>query len=195
MLSLTPEDNQASCEFYSPAACHGLLQFEIQGEREAECLTAIEASLVRIDTHGNEETINALQGVKVKIGEGLVDGGGQAIASERLVLMDYSKMKMSLQESENFLVEKGEFLPGQRTKCLPRQKDESWSTLRYELVHELAHIIDETLPGPMRHRLPRSLSPTLYGKKADHEAFAEAFTYWIYDQPLPDLVQRVMTQY
>ncbi len=151
--------------------------FEIQGAAEPALTRMLDFTLEKL-THRLGNRANQLIGnVTVKIGPGLVDGGGQAIAEESLALLDYEKMKLTLQEAEDSLVQAGIFEPGQRTNVLPNIKDEPWSTIVYELTHEMGHIIGEQSGVNM----DTALSPTKYGRKAPHEAFAEAFTYWVFD--------------
>lgn len=151
--------------------------FEIQGAAEPALTRMLDFTLEKL-THRLGNRANQLIGnVTVKIGPGLVDGGGQAITEENLVLLDYEKMKMTLQESEDFLVREGWFETGERTRVLPDIKYVPWSTVVYELTHELGHIAGSRAGVDV----DSELSPTKYGRRARHEAFAEAFTYWVFE--------------
>lgn len=149
------------------------------------CRGMVDFALGKLETKLDSETLDKLAGVTVKIGPRLTEGGGEAKADENIILLNSDKVKMTLQESENFLVQEGYFEPGERTRTLPDIKDQPWSTLVYELVHEFGHIIGG--------EIPTALSPTKYGKRAEYEAFCEAFAYWIFDQPIePEAERKIM---
>ncbi len=53
------------------------------------------------------------------------------------------------------------------------------------IIHESGHILDKRSPGLAYERIEASFSPTKYGRiEGPHEAFAEAFTYWVFDADL-----------
>lgn len=132
--------------------------------------------------------------ITVRIGPALIDGGGEARAEDSLILLDSNKMVLSLQESEDLLVQAGYFNQTERTRVLPELKDQPWSTLVYELVHEFGHIVDYHMPGEPYHRIAPELSPTKYGQKSAHETFAEVFTYWVFNQELPSEAQMILSE-
>lgn len=157
-----------------------------------ECREMVDFALGVLEDKLGDQLKDKLAHVTVKIGPGLVDGGGEAKAEEGLILLDSDKMVLSLQQSEDFLVQAGYYEPTERTRTLPDRKDRPWSTLAYELVHEFGHMVDFHLPGEPYHRVSADLSPTKYGKKQPHEAFAEIFTYWVFDQESPPEVAQIL---
>lgn len=168
------------------------IRVEVQGEIPGACSAAIEQAidLLKAALQGSFNTV--CSGVTVRIGNGLVDGGGEASAEENLILLDREKMGMSLQDAENLLVRMGMFNPGERVKTLPESKDKPFSCLVYELVHEMGHIADGKLPGPKYKRANAELSPTKYGKQNKWEAFAEIFTYWVTGCPQANAAEKLI---
>lgn len=101
---------------------------------------------------------------------------------------------MSLSDSEAHLVKQGIVQPGESVSLLPEIADRPWSTLAKELVHESGHILDKLLPGAAYNRLDPSLSPTIYGSKEPHEAFAEAFTYYVFGADITPGAKKVIEE-
>lgn len=120
--------------------------------------------------------------------------GAQVLFDRKEIVANQADEAMSLRESEAYLVKQGMILPGQSTSLLPGMIDRPWSTLVKELVHECGHIVDKLSPGPAYKRLDPKLSPTHYGNKAPHEAFAEAFTYYVFGKPIAPEAQRVVEE-
>lgn len=165
---------------------------EVQGGASPECKEALDLAVDYLESSLKDRFDVVCGGLTVRIGHNLVDGGGEAKAEENLILLDRQKMAMTLHEVEDLLVAMGEFNPGERTKPLDDIKDNPYSCLVYELVHETGHIADWKLPGSKYNRISPKLSPTKYGKKNSWEAFAELFTYWTFGQPLPVKSVQVM---
>jgi hypothetical protein len=128
--------------------------------------------------------VNQIRGTKVFIDNGLTEGGGVANAEEKTILLDSEKNKLSLQKAEDYLVQEGYLNQGDWTKAIPQQKDEEWSCLTYQTIHEVGHLVDFLAEGESYKRLEGHHSPTKYGESGPVEAFAEAFTYWILDQDI-----------
>lgn len=164
---------------------------EIQKDAEPTPEWAIGEARARIqDALG--DTFPVAGELLIEIADNITESGGEARAEEDRILFDYEKMKLSLQESEDFLVAEGWIEPGDRTRLLPDIKDKPWSSLVYDLVHELAHVIDGKVPGDKYERLDPKLAPTKYGKRNAREAFAEAFTYWVFGQPVDPEAEEVI---
>ena len=101
---------------------------------------------------------------------------------------------MSLQQSEDYLVEQGIIESGDTINLLPDIKDQPWSTLTSELVHESGHILDKLSGGDSYSRLDPKFSPTKYGSEEPHEAFAEAFRFYVFgaaDRLSPEALKAV----
>ncbi len=158
---------------------------EVQDTISPECRTALDRAIDSLESSLGDKFNEVCGGLTVRIGDNLVDGGGQANAEENLILLDRQKMAMTLQAAEDLLVAMGEFNPGERTAVLTEIKDEPYSCLVYELIHETGHLVDAKLPGEAYGRISPELGLTKYGKKNSWEAFAEVFTYWTAGQPLP----------
>lgn len=156
------------------------------------CHEMVGVALGLLDDKLGDSMKQQLTTVTVKIGPDIVDGGGEARAEEDLVLLNSSKVVLSLQQSEDLLVEAGYFEPTERTRTLPDIKGQPWSTLVYELVHEFGHVVDYHMPGEPYNRIRPELSPTKYGKKSAHEAFAEMFTYWVFGQEVSSEAEGVL---
>lgn len=172
---------------FEPITC------EFQGEVTADCQKNLARAFEYLDEAIGDVLFERCAGLHIKIGDNLTDGGGEAKAKDNLVVLDYNKMSMSLQESEDLLVREGWFNKDERARTLPEIKDEPWSTLVYDAIHEVGHIFDERSPGDKNNRLNLSISPTKYGKEKANEAFPEAFTYFVLKQPLdPEALKAVM---
>lgn len=183
------ERSKSSINEYMPPSFTSM-KCVIIGESQPELLGALDFTLDKLKKRMGERADELLADVTVKIGSGLVEGGGQAVAEENLVLLDLEKMRMTLQASEDFLVQEGYFKPGERTRILPDHKDEPWSTMIYELTHELGHIVGERTGV----EFDKSFSPTKYGQSSPHEAFAEAFTYWVWEFPQSSQIEKVFSE-
>lgn len=120
-------------------------------------------------------------GTQIVIGEGLIQSGGLTHAEDKKIILDAAKNALSLQTAEDYLVEGGYLNKGDWTNALPSSKDQKWSCLTYQLIHEFGHLIDGLSIGKPYKRLDSEFSPTKYGKTSSSESFAEAFAYWIFD--------------
>lgn len=165
---------------------------EIQGEIPNGCREAIDQAVNFLETALEDNFIAVCSGVTVRIGDNLVEGGGEARAEENVILLGRRKMEMSLQKAEDLLVQMEMFEPGERTKTLPYDKDLPFSCLVYEFVHEMGHIADGKLPGPKYRHTNPELSPTKYGKQNEREAFAETFTYRVMGCPQTNAADKVI---
>lgn len=172
-------DSAYETHLYGQKVLDQPIRVEFQGEIPSTCHSAIGQAIDYLEAALKDSYGVVCGGVTVRIGSGLVDGGGEARAEENLILLDREKMGMSLQDAEDLLVQMEMYNPGERTKTLPDVKDMPFSCLIYELVHETGHIADGKLPGPKYSRASSELSPTKYGKQNERESFAEIFTYWV----------------
>ena len=169
------------------------MSVEIQRDAEPTPEWAIGEARARIQA-ALGDTFPVAGELLIEIADNITESGGEARAEEDRILFDYEKMKLSLQESEDILVAEGYIEPGERTKVLPDIKDKRWSSLVYDMVHELAHVIDGKMSGDKYERLDPKLAPTKYGKRNAREAFAEAFTYWVFGQPVDPEAERAIKE-
>jgi hypothetical protein len=99
--------------------------------------------------------------------------------------LDHFKNELSLQEAEDILVEAKILRRNDWVGVLEECKLSKWSCLRYQLVHEIGHIVDGLSDKKLAYsRLDTKYSPTMYGSVNKSEAFAEAFTYAVYNAKL-----------
>lgn len=170
-----------------------IVEYGFEEAEQEVCKAMLGQAFDLLDAKLNDDARNRLTGVKLEIGPGVTEGGGQALVDQNRILLDSDKVRLSLQQSEDFLVQEGYFNPGERTQVFPDIKDEPWSTLVYELVHETAHFFDEDMS--------LDLSPTQYpkakeekdGQPAGHEVFCESYVYWIADAPMDAEAKRIIT--
>ncbi len=189
---MTDEKSRYVTLLYKNEKLHAPITIEVQGGIPTECKEALDQAIVHLEIALRNQFNDVCSGLTIRLGDDLVEGGGEAKAEENLIHLDRKKMAMSLQDAEDLLVGLGLFNPGERTKTLHKQKDKPWSCLTYELIHETGHIADWKLPGAKYNRVRAELSPTKYGKQNSWEAFAEIFTYWVLGTPIQDSAQKIM---
>lgn len=155
------------------------VEYGFEDAEHETCRVMVGRAFDLLDAKLNDAARSRLAGVRVVIKPGVIQGGGEARPDENLILLNSDKVRLSLQESEDFLVGEGYFKPGERTQVFPDIKDDPWSTLVYELIHETGHFFDEDMP--------LGLSPTQYPQAkeektkepAGHEVFCESYVYWV----------------
>lgn len=156
---------------------------------------ATQETLRRVDAFLEGKASVVFEGLTIRISED-VDGGGEAISSENLVVLNGKRMLMSLAEMREKVPDySDEELVGSDI-----DDNEVGGALRYVLVHEMGHILDElTESGNKMHRVAAAESPTNYGREADkhnsekdHEAFAEGFAHMVYGMPVTDVLAQAI---
>ena len=160
---------------------NNVLQLKISGVNESSRNLALNEALDLLTKKLPPAVKQLVLNTKVVIGEGLIESGGFTNAENKQITLDAGKNALSLQEAENLLIEAGYLRPGDWTKALPLSKDQKWSCLTYQFVHEFGHLIDGLSDGEAYNRLSVQASPTKYGITSASESFAEAFAYWIFD--------------
>ncbi len=139
--------------------------------------------------------------LRIQIGDGLTESGGQTVLSENKILFDRQKMLLSLAEAEKQLA--GVLDPGDWTGVMSaKDAARSGSCMEYNFIHEIAHILAQTDGDEASyHRIDSSESPTRYGRqpdkfsrKKDHEALAEGFTYITFGRPVGKPMQAAIDQ-
>lgn len=159
---------------------------EVIGLVDSECQTAIDYASNALRAKVTPLQMELLQQFKIRFFRSEEKRGSHVDFKKKEIACNRDDAVMSLQQSENYLVEQGVIEPGDTTNLLPDIKDQPWSTLTSELVHECGHVLDMSSGGNAYHRLAPEFSPTKYGSREPHEAFAEAFRFWIFDGELAD---------
>ena len=175
----------------APMAIDG---FEVFGLEELASVKAAQVAFSMINEKLPAQALGLLEGITITLGDNLTESGAETDAENGTVLLDKNKNSLSLQAAENYLVSEGYLDIGDWVAALPEQKDNPWSCLTYQLIHEICHVIDGRSEGNKYNRLEASKSPTKYGHKNSSEAFAEALTYWICGLPLdPEVAKTVQS--
>lgn len=149
-----------------------------EGELDPVLLDGIEEAIGRLDTVFGGRFYDIFDGLTVAILSDTIEGGGRVDAEQRYIQVDYAKNKLALSKVERFLVDEGTLEQGDWVR-LAADATAAGSFFPVNFIHEVGHITG-TMAG---RELDPALSPTKYGRSAPHEAFAEAFTYFVYDQP------------
>lgn len=155
----------------------------IEGQLDPQLLDGAEEAFTRLDTVFGGRFYTIFDGLRIAILEEGVEGGGQVDAARRYMQMNYRNNLLSVREAEAFLVRRGDFNPGERVR-LVADPDKPAGVFPVELTHEVGHIVGEMAGMD----LSADKSPTKYGLRAAHEAFAEAFLYFVYTYPLEEEV-------
>lgn len=169
------------------------LSDEYDDTERKQLTDATKQALEAVDIFLDGETKNVFSGLTIKIGEGVASGGGEAIADKNMITLNGRPMLMSVSEMREKAGYMAEELTGSTI-----DENEPGGALKYTLVHEMGHIIDElTESGDKMHRVPSSESPTVYGREPDqyntekdHEAFAEGFAHMVYGMPVSEALEK-----
>ncbi len=173
---------------------NGLFDVEISGISEASCSQALDDAFNLLDKKLPLAVKQLIASTKIIIGSGLIESGGFTNAEERIITLDAGKNALTLQAAEDFLIEAGYLNLGDWTKALPLSKDQKWSCLTYQLVHEVGHLVDGLSSGNAYKRLSTQLSPTKYGAVGTSESFAEAFAHWVFDLDILPEARQAITE-
>lgn len=153
-------------------------------------------ALIMIDEFMGGHAAKVFKGLSINIGEGLAPGGGEALSAENKVNLNGRAMLMSLAEMRTKVPDYSE----SELRGSTIEENEPGGALKYTLVHEMGHILDElTKEGNVRHRIPASESPTRYGREPDewnsekdHEAFAEGFAGAVWGMRISEALRKVI---
>lgn len=140
---------------------------------------AAQIALDRLQARFGGQLEAAFPGLKIYFADGVIDGGGEALADENAVIMDASKAAMSVGEVEDLLVGMGELNVGDWTSKVGR--DISYGEIT--IVHEMGHMLEARAHGEEGTAfadLSLDGAVTKYGGKAHNEDYAEAFFYDTY---------------
>jgi hypothetical protein len=168
------------------------LGIKVVGVNEPTCMNAVNFALDLLDHKLPASIKKLIHGTEVEIVTGAIESGALTNAEEKKITLDAKKNELSLVEAENLLVKVNILRAGDWVKALTFAKNEPWSCLTYQLVHEFGHLIDGISSGDSYNRLSPKLSPTKYGSTSSSESFAENFAYWIFDLDIDSKASRVI---
>ena len=171
----------------------GQLDIEIRGIQDDACQQAVNKAMKLLGKKLPRSVQELVVATKITIADNLIESGGLTRAKAKEIILDATKNALSLQSAEDFLVGAGYLEPGDWTKALPSSKNQAWSCLTYQFIHEFGHLIDGLSKGSSYERLGTESSPTKYGKTSLSESFAEAFTYWVFDLTLAREAQQTVS--
>ena len=147
-------------------------------EPPAEHLQTIENGFNRIREKLGERADTLFTGLKLYLAD-LGPSGGQALARENAVVLNVSKMGITVAEMEDMLAPTGQYRKGDQSNLVGGQADAG----ELGFVHELGHILEFRVHGDYDigfKGLDQSDAPTEYGQKSAREDYAESWMYYIY---------------
>jgi hypothetical protein len=171
---------QFGSEQHDIASVGGIEAIGLGNKEQMEALApAAKAALDRLQGQFNGQLETAFPGLKIYFADGVIDGGGEAVAGENVIIMDASKAAMSVGDVEALLVDMGELEAGDWTSKVG--PDLSYGEIT--IVHEMGHMLEARAYGEEGvgfASLPSETAVTKYGSKAPNEDYAEAFFYNAY---------------
>ena len=170
---------------------------EYDDEERQQLADATKEALATVDEYLNGKTEDIFSGLTIKIGENVAQGGGEAISDKNLITLNGRPMLMSIAEMRDVAGYHPEELAGGSL-----DENEKGGALKYTLVHEMGHILDElTETGDRMHRVASTESPTVYGREPDqynsekdHEAFAEGFAHMVYGMGVSETLAKAIDE-
>lgn len=161
-------------------------------EEEQQLITSTTGALEAIDRFTDGIAADIFTGLHIKIGEDVTEGGAKAVTEENKVLLNGSKMLLSVAEMKQV---SGAY----RDEELVEFPDDNrpGGALEYILVHEMGHILDGVSEdGAHPFRVSPAESPTTYGSAPDkyhevkfHEAFAEGFAHMVWGMSVSETMK------
>ncbi len=170
------------------------LDIKAIGISEPDCMSAVSFALSSLEHKLPHAQQKLIAGTEIEIADGVITSGANTDAKNKKIILDATKNSLSLVSAENLLVKAEILSPDDWTKALTYAKNEPWSCLTYQLVHEFGHIIDGLSPGESYNRMSADLSPTKYGSANQTESFAEVFAYWIFDLPIDAKAKQIIEE-
>lgn len=177
-------------ETYDTWEYPGGVTVEFQGTPEEAYRAAIDEGIARLSQFFGGQWPDALSNMKIVVDNGLIEGGALAVPEENKIILDKDKNSMSLSEAERYVMTQTDYEieEGEMTSLSP-YPDQPFSSATTNIVHESAHILDWKSPGNKYNRLETKYSPSVYGKRGPHEAFAVAFTDYVFGKEIPPEAQ------
>lgn len=148
-------------------------------DREA---TVIRSAIKKIsDKIGESETERLFGGIRLFVGDSLIDGGGLALPRFNAVAIDLEKIGVTISQMEDMLSATGDYGSGDQSRLV--DNPEIYEASELGIVHEFGHILEYKIYGDVDKGfadLDQSDAPTEYGSKSPREDYAESFMYYIY---------------
>jgi hypothetical protein len=156
------------------------ISFELNSQEmdlDEDLLEALALSLRKLSERtGEYDVFNSIRVVLCE--DGAIEGGGQALAREGIVIINISKPPL-IEETGKHLTDNRFLNPGDWTSLnVPND-----SAIALTLIHELGHVAEFRKFGDygvVLSGLDRSESPTRYGGQDASEDFAESFAYAVF---------------
>ena len=153
--------------------------------------SAAETALAKVEAHFGGKLSEVFSGLKIYFADGVIEGGGEALAGENAVIIDATKGKMSVAAAEDYLAGIGELENGDWSRRVGPEVTYAEITT----VHELGHILEAKTHGQEGTAfvgLSREDAPTKYGKKASNEDYAESFFCSVYGAQIEPQRQAIL---
>ena len=166
-----------------------------KANEQKQLIDSTRDALMAVDRFLGGNAKDIFKGLRIRIGEKVAAGGAEAKSEQNLITLNGRAMLMSLSNMREITDYDQSELTGS-----PIDMDAAGGALRYTLVHEMGHILDElTESGPKKHRVAAAESPTKYGREPDewnsekdHEAFAEGFAHMVYGMPVSEALAQAV---
>lgn len=130
------------------------------------------------------DSIELFKGVRLYIAD-LGDNGGQALGRESAIIVNTSKMGITVGEMEEQMEISGQYRKGDQSNIVGNDADAA----EVGIVHEFGHILEYRAHGDLDKAfagLDLTESPTYYGALFPREDYAESWMYYIYDGPITE---------
>lgn len=130
------------------------------------------------------ESSELFEGLKMYLVD-LGENGGQALGREGVIIVNTSKMGITVGEMEDQMELSGRYRKGDQSRIVGNDADAA----EVGIVHEFGHILEYRAHGDLDKaftHLDPGKSPTYYGTKFPREDYAESWMYYIYGGPITD---------
>lgn len=132
---------------------------------------------------GQETAEKIFRGTQVYLVNNANSGGGQALPRMNAIILETSKMDITVELMEEITAANGSYRKGDQSGIFG--PDYNASELGF--VHELGHILEFKAHGDMDlgfALLNPQDSPTWYGQQKPREDYAESWMFFVYDKPV-----------
>lgn len=147
--------------------------------------SSAQAAAERLQQAFDGRLTEAFPGLKVYFAEGIEKRGGEAFADENAIVINAADGKMTVAETESFLVSIGSLDEGDWTMIANPDSPSA----EIQIVHEVGHLLEAKAHGAEGvafEGLGHNTSPTKYGREADkkdgpnNEDYPESLVYEVY---------------
>lgn len=125
------------------------------------------------------DSIKVFEGVRLYVAD-LGENGGQALGRESAIIVNTSKMGLTVGEMEEQMERAGRYRKGDQSDIVGSDADAA----ELGIVHEFGHILEYRAHGDLDKgfaKLSPDGAPTYYGAQFPREDYAESWMYYIYD--------------